>query len=170
MQVKKFRFLMSNFNNIYCCVWCSWRWDRLESNKFFLIFSQTYAPAIPRSHKIILTPEYNPAFRKIITTYLYCNRIRLKNPDPVFTQFSRRMCGYSMSIVQQNSELCILKYFYNFTFKFKQILFRQIYFLLILLNIDFECPSRPSKLAIVIADGPRDSIPIFERFIYEILL
>ena len=154
---------MSNFNNIYFSLWVFWRWDRLESNKFFLIFSQTYAPAIPRSHKIILTPEYNPAFWKIITTYLYCNRIGLKNPDPVFTQFSRRMSGHSMSIVQQYSKLCVFKNLDNFSFKLKQILFRQIYFLLILFNIDFEWPFKPSKSAIVIAEGPNFSIPIFER-------
>ena len=144
MQVKKFWFLMSNFNNIYCSAWCSWRWDRLESNKFFLIFSQTYAPAIPRSQKIILAPEYNPALSKIVTTYFYRNRIRLKNPDPIFSQFSRRMGGHSMSIVQQYTKLCVLKDLDNFSFELKQILFRQIYFLLILFMIDLAWNSKLS--------------------------
>ena len=48
--------------------------------------------------------------------------------------------------------------------------FAKIYFLPILNSTDLACPSKPSKFARVITEGPRVSIPFFDKFIYEILL
>ena len=124
-------------------------------------------PELPRQK---LTPKDYSTFCKVVRCHLNCHVIALQYSNSIFSQLTCGMSSNGMPILQLNSKHCVREEVHDLSFKFKQILFRQFYFLPNLNFIDLACPVKPSYLLKVIAEGPRVSIPFFDKFIYEILL